>query len=46
MRSTTGVGAVVGLGAVDDWLINDWLPGVAVEKLDVAIDDTGFANGN
>ena len=37
MRSTVGVGAVAGLGIVDGWL-----PGVAVEKLD----GVGFARGN
>ena len=46
MRSTSGAGAVAGLGTVDDWLAEDWLPGVAVEKLDVPNVGTGLANGN
>ena len=41
MRSAVGVGAVAGLGIVDGWL-----PGVAVEKLDVPKDGVGFARGN
>ena len=46
MRSPTGTGAVTGLDTVVGWLVTGWLPGVAVEKLDVAIDDNGLANGN
>ena len=41
MRSIAGVGATAGLGIADDWL-----PGVAVEKLDVPTDGTGFARGS
>ena len=41
MRFNVGVGAVAGLGIADDWL-----PGVAVEKLDVANDGVGVASGS
>ena len=46
MRSTSGAGALAGVGTVDDWLAEDWLPGFAVKKLDVSNDGAGLANGN